>query len=274
MERSKGEGERVSLEERKIRKETTHLLSNGLSLDVNVSSEDRRLLRNLLERTDELPLRLPRQLILRQGSSLLVGLVVELLVRQSAGLDAVLVVRARRESVLAHLVLVETAGLNSLLHVLSSRRLRREREGSVATFSDADNMEDDLSVGRNTSEDRVTKVEFFLPIGDLFVEEVETADEEGLTEETDAETEGGESSPDDCRDDGEDDEDGGEDERGDLLAGAVLGVGLDGRHGAGRREEGQYSREREECEETGGRKGKSTHFPKTSNISAAAPSPS
>jgi hypothetical protein len=74
--------------------------------------------------------------------------------------------------------------------VLSGRGLRREREGSVAALGDADDVKDDLSIGGNAGEDRVTKVELFLPVGNLLLEEVEAANEEGLTEETNTETEG------------------------------------------------------------------------------------
>lgn len=227
------------------------LLRRRLALDVHVAAEDRSLLGDLLERADNLVLRLVRSLVDRGPAAARVARVA-LLVGERAGLDRVLLAVLGAVPIAAHLVRVEPAGLDGLLHVLGGRRGGRERERRVGAFGDADDVENELRVGRDAGEegavcgvypepsarslprkeeakqsrDALAKVDLFLPVGHLFLEQVERAEEERLSEEGDPKAERGGHRPHLGGDDGKDERDRGEDLVRELFARLVRRVRL------------------------------------------------
>jgi hypothetical protein len=62
------------------------------------------------------------------------------------------------------------------------RRWRRTRQGMAFVLSDPQEMEHELVVGRYTEEQRSPEVEQFHPVGDLFLDQHQSAIHEGLTE--------------------------------------------------------------------------------------------
>lgn len=129
----------------------THLLTSGISFDLYISSEGSSLLRDFPERRSELFLSSVNNLVFRRMSAFVVVISI-LLSSECTSFDTV------SGLFLAVGAVLDSVGCDGSFHVRSGRRWRWERERSVSSFGDANDMKDELSIRRYTGEDRAVRV--------------------------------------------------------------------------------------------------------------------
>ena len=88
-------------------------------------------------------------------------------------------------------------------------------------FSDPQEVENELIIGRYTEEQRSPEIEQFHPVGDLFLDQHQSAIHEGLTEKEETEQERRSTCPDPRGDKGGGEQDGQKDGPGNLVTGHV-----------------------------------------------------